>query len=42
MDRLAGTQSADEVKTENLPFQLMRTYGVAVDSKGPSTRRTRR
>jgi DNA-binding beta-propeller fold protein YncE len=34
MDRLAGTQSADEVKTDNLPFQLQRTYGVAVDSKG--------
>ena len=34
MDRLAGTQSNDEVKMENLPFQLIRTYGVAVDSKG--------
>jgi DNA-binding beta-propeller fold protein YncE len=34
MDRLAGTQSNDEIKVDNLPFQLMRTYGVGVDSKG--------
>jgi DNA-binding beta-propeller fold protein YncE len=34
MDRLAGTQSTDEIQRENLPFQLIRTYGVAVDSKG--------
>jgi len=34
MDRLAGTQSVDEIKYDNLPFQLMRTYGVGVDSKG--------
>lgn len=34
MDRLAGTQTADEIKVDSLPFQLMRTYGVAVDSKG--------
>jgi sugar lactone lactonase YvrE len=34
MDRLAGTQSVDEVKIDNIPFQLMRTYGVGVDSKG--------
>jgi len=32
MDRLAGTQSSDEVfKT---PFQLIQPYGLAVDSKG--------
>ncbi len=34
MDRLAGTQSTDEVKIDKLPFQLIRTYGVGVDSKG--------
>ena len=34
MDRLAGTQTSDEIKLENLPFQLIRTYGVGVDSKG--------
>ncbi len=34
MDRLAGTQSADQIKLDNLPFQLIQTYGVAVDSKG--------
>jgi len=34
MDRLAGTQPTTEVKTETLPFQLIRTYGVGVDSKG--------
>jgi DNA-binding beta-propeller fold protein YncE len=34
MDRLAGTQSVDEVQVDKLPFQLMRTYGVGVDSKG--------
>jgi len=34
MDRLAGTQPTEEVKIETLPFQLIRTYGVAVDSKG--------
>jgi len=34
MDRLAGTQTADEIKLDSLPFQLMRTYGVGVDSKG--------
>jgi DNA-binding beta-propeller fold protein YncE len=34
MDRLAGTQSTDEIKMDNLPFQLIRTYGVGVDSKG--------
>ncbi len=34
MDRLAGTQTTDEINRENLPFQLVRTYGVAVDSKG--------
>lgn len=32
MDRLAGTQSADEVFTR--PFSLIQPYGVAVDSKG--------
>lgn len=34
MDRLAGTQNTDEIKIDTLPFQLIRTYGVAVDSKG--------
>jgi DNA-binding beta-propeller fold protein YncE len=34
MDRLAGTLPADQVKIDKLPFQLMRTYGVGVDSKG--------
>ena len=34
MDRLAGTLPADQVKIEKLPFQLMRTYGVGVDSAG--------
>jgi len=34
MDRLAGTQSTDEIQTDKLPFQLIRTYGVGVDSKG--------
>jgi DNA-binding beta-propeller fold protein YncE len=33
-DRLAGTQSQDEVKVDTLPFQLIRTYGVGSDSKG--------
>jgi DNA-binding beta-propeller fold protein YncE len=34
MDRLAGAQSTDEIKVDTLPFQLIRTYGVGVDSKG--------
>ena len=34
MDRMAGTQSNDEIKVDKLPFQLVRTYGVGVDSKG--------
>jgi len=34
MDRLAGTLPADQVQLDKLPFQLMRTYGVGVDSKG--------
>ncbi len=32
MDRLAGTQSADEVF--KMPFSLVQPYGLAVDSKG--------
>ncbi len=32
MDRLAGTQSADEVF--KMPFSLIQPYGLAVDSKG--------
>lgn len=32
MDRLAGTQSADEVFTR--PFSLIQPYGLAVDSRG--------
>jgi len=34
MDRLAGAQSPEEIKVDSLPFQLIRTYGVGVDSKG--------
>ena len=34
MDRLAGTLPADQIQMGKLPFQLMRTYGVGVDSKG--------
>jgi len=34
MDRLAGPQSTDEVKVDTLPFQLIRTYGVGVDTTG--------
>ena len=34
MDRLAGTQNVEELDLSKLPFQLIRTYGVAVDSKG--------
>ncbi len=34
MDRLAGAQSNDQIKIDKLPFQLIRTYGVGVDSKG--------
>ena len=32
MDRLAGTQSNDEVFS--MPFQLVQPYGIAVDSTG--------
>jgi DNA-binding beta-propeller fold protein YncE len=32
MDRLAGTQTSDEVFS--MPFQLNQPYGIAVDSKG--------
>lgn len=34
MDRLAGAQSTDEIQLDKIPFQLIRTYGVGVDSKG--------
>jgi DNA-binding beta-propeller fold protein YncE len=34
MDRLAGTQTTEEIQIEKLPFQLIRVYGVGVDSKG--------
>jgi DNA-binding beta-propeller fold protein YncE len=34
MDRLAGAKQADEIDTKDIPFQLIRTYGVASDSKG--------
>jgi DNA-binding beta-propeller fold protein YncE len=34
MDRLAGQQTNDEIQVTSLPFQLIRTYGVAFDSKG--------
>jgi DNA-binding beta-propeller fold protein YncE len=33
-DRLAGTETHDEIKVDTLPFQLIRTYGVGSDSKG--------
>lgn len=34
MDRLAGSTPVDQIDTSKLPYQLIRTYGVAVDSKG--------
>lgn len=34
MDRLAGTTQTDDIKVTDLPFQLIRPYGIAVDSKG--------
>ncbi|HVP00068.1 MAG TPA: SMP-30/gluconolactonase/LRE family protein [Bryobacteraceae bacterium] len=34
MDRLAGATPVDQMDVSKLPFQLIRTYGVAVDSKG--------
>jgi len=34
MDRLAGSLPADQVQWDKIPFQLIRTYGVGVDSKG--------
>lgn len=34
MDRLAGTKPATDIDLDKLPFQLIRTYGVAVDSAG--------
>jgi DNA-binding beta-propeller fold protein YncE len=34
MDRLAGTLPVDQQRLVNLPFQLTRPLGVAVDSKG--------
>jgi streptogramin lyase len=34
MDRLAGTTPTSDIQIKDLPFQLIRTYGVAVDSKG--------
>jgi DNA-binding beta-propeller fold protein YncE len=34
MDRLAGAQNTNEIDLSKLPFQLIRTYGVAFDSKG--------
>lgn len=34
MDRLAGSLPSDQVQYDKLPFQLIRTYGVGVDSKG--------
>ena len=32
MDRLAGTKQTSDINVGKLPFQLIRTYGVAVDS----------
>jgi streptogramin lyase len=34
MDRLAGALPADAEQVQNLPFQLIHTYGVGLDSKG--------
>jgi DNA-binding beta-propeller fold protein YncE len=34
MDRLAGARQIGDLQVTDLPFQLIRTYGVAVDSKG--------
>jgi DNA-binding beta-propeller fold protein YncE len=34
MDRLAGSKAVDQLDASKLPFQLIRAYGVAVDSKG--------
>ena len=34
MDRLAGAPNTNEIKIDTLPFQLISTYGVGVDSKG--------
>ena len=34
MDRLAGAQNTNEIDLSKLPFQLIRTYGLAFDSKG--------
>jgi DNA-binding beta-propeller fold protein YncE len=34
MDRLAGSTPTDQLDMSKFPFQLIRTYGVAVDSHG--------
>ena len=34
MDRLAGAQPTNEIDLSKLPFQLIRTYGLAFDSRG--------
>ena len=34
MDRLAGTRTTNDLQVTDLPFQLIRPYGLAVDSKG--------
>lgn len=35
MDRVAGTKQTDPAdKLKNFPFQLLRPYGIAIDSKG--------
>jgi sugar lactone lactonase YvrE len=34
MDRLAGTQQTDDIQVKQLPFQLIRPYGVGIDSEG--------
>jgi DNA-binding beta-propeller fold protein YncE len=34
MDRLAGSKQLNDMQVTDLPFQLIRTYGVAIDSKG--------
>jgi DNA-binding beta-propeller fold protein YncE len=34
MDRMAGAPTTQDIRIDSLPFQLIRTYGVAVDSAG--------
>ncbi len=34
MDRLAGAKQTEDLQAKDLPFQLVRPYGIAADSKG--------